>query len=296
MPVLDGYGATQVIREELNLKKLPIIAMTANAMASDRGACLAAGMNEHIGKPFDMAKLVSLLIRMTGFQAEIAPSTMPDTSIPKSAPNMLVPEVAGLDIQTALNRMSGMRSLYVRTAKGFVKIMDTAVPELQLFLSAGDKKKAVMHLHTLKGNAGTLGATAMAAQAATLEKFFTNSAGMAECEAALAQFEVLVRDTQKKMHQAITLVDAEHAIAKSVAVGKPLEGAVSDAARKALHSIAALAKTADLEALSVFAQSRELLAEFPPESVDTLDEALQNLDTEGAAIVCDQMLLALNNR
>ena len=294
MPVLDGYGATRAIREELHLQALPIIAMTANAMDSDREACLAAGMNEHIGKPFDIAKLVSLLIRMTGFLTDVAPSAAQDASALALSPEMPVPEVAGLDIQTALNRMSGMRSLYVRTAKDFVKIMDTAVPELHLCLSAGDKQKALMRLHTLKGNAGTLGATAMAAQAATLEKLCTTSAGMAECEAALVQFEVLVRHTQEKLREAIALFDAEHASNEQAAVEVPFKGVVSDAAREALHHIAALAKSANLEALQVFAQSRALMGEFHSESIDALDEALQNLDLDQASTICDQMLLSLN--
>ena len=68
MPVLDGYGATRVIREQLGLAHLPIVAMTANAMASDRDACLAAGMSEHVGKPFDLTSLVAVLVRMTGLQ------------------------------------------------------------------------------------------------------------------------------------------------------------------------------------------------------------------------------------
>ncbi len=61
MPVMDGYAATQVIRHDLGLGKLPIIAMTANALDSDRVDCLAAGMNEHVGKPFNMAHLVTVL-------------------------------------------------------------------------------------------------------------------------------------------------------------------------------------------------------------------------------------------
>jgi CheY-like chemotaxis protein len=66
MPVLDGYGATQSIREQLGLKDLPIVAMTANALASDRSDCLAAGMTEHIGKPFDYAQLVRVVLSLTG--------------------------------------------------------------------------------------------------------------------------------------------------------------------------------------------------------------------------------------
>ena len=65
MPVMDGYTATRTIRQEKGLTELPIIAMTANAMASDRAACLAAGMNDHVGKPFDLDQLVALLQSMT---------------------------------------------------------------------------------------------------------------------------------------------------------------------------------------------------------------------------------------
>jgi signal transduction histidine kinase/ActR/RegA family two-component response regulator len=60
MPVMDGFEATREIRQTLQ-QTLPIIAMTANAMASDRAACLAAGMNDHVGKPFNLPHLVALL-------------------------------------------------------------------------------------------------------------------------------------------------------------------------------------------------------------------------------------------
>ena len=199
-----------------------------------------------------------------------------------------------MDIRTALNRMSGMRSLYVRTAKDFVKFIDTAVPELQQCLITGDKQQAMMRLHTLKGNAGTLGATEMAAQAATLEKLCKTNAGMAECEAALAQFDVLVRDTQGKMQEAIALFGVEDAPKRPATAETPFTGAVSDAARQVLHKIAALAKAADLEVLQEFAQARELLAEFPEETMEALDEALQGLDLEAAITICDRMILGLN--
>jgi signal transduction histidine kinase/CheY-like chemotaxis protein len=66
MPVLDGYAATQYIRKQLGLKDLPIIAISANALASDRSECLAAGMTDHIGKPFDMAQLIRVVLCATG--------------------------------------------------------------------------------------------------------------------------------------------------------------------------------------------------------------------------------------
>jgi len=66
MPVMDGIDATRVIRSDLRFKTLPIIAMTANAMAADRDRCLDAGMNDHIAKPIDPDQLFNVLLRWTG--------------------------------------------------------------------------------------------------------------------------------------------------------------------------------------------------------------------------------------
>jgi PAS domain S-box-containing protein len=66
MPVMDGLTATRHLRETLNATTLPIVAMTANAMDTDRQACLAAGMNDHVGKPFNLTHLIDVLCRVTG--------------------------------------------------------------------------------------------------------------------------------------------------------------------------------------------------------------------------------------
>jgi two-component system, sensor histidine kinase and response regulator len=63
MPVMDGIAATRAIRSDSRFTSLPIIAMTANAMAADREKCLDAGMNDHIGKPIDPDQLFSVLVR-----------------------------------------------------------------------------------------------------------------------------------------------------------------------------------------------------------------------------------------
>ena len=62
MPVMDGLQATLHIRQQLKITQLPIIAMTANVMATDREHCLDVGMNDHIGKPFKVDDLVALLL------------------------------------------------------------------------------------------------------------------------------------------------------------------------------------------------------------------------------------------
>jgi CheY-like chemotaxis protein len=65
MPVMDGLTATREIRSMAAAARMPIVAMTANAMAIDRDACLEAGMNDHLSKPFDLAKVVKTLLQWT---------------------------------------------------------------------------------------------------------------------------------------------------------------------------------------------------------------------------------------
>jgi CheY-like chemotaxis protein len=60
---MDGLEATRRIRESEPPERLPILAMTANAFSEDRAACLAAGMNAHVGKPFQLDRLVDCILR-----------------------------------------------------------------------------------------------------------------------------------------------------------------------------------------------------------------------------------------
>jgi CheY-like chemotaxis protein len=65
MTVMDGLSATRAIRQQFDATTLPIVAMTANAMNADRQACLEAGMNDHVGKPFNINSLIQVLRNVT---------------------------------------------------------------------------------------------------------------------------------------------------------------------------------------------------------------------------------------
>ena len=115
MPVMDGYTATRTLRARPDLQNLPIIAMTANAMASDREACLAVGMNEHIGKPFELDHLVTVLRRLV---RPVAPAVQP-----KPRPVVLSGQAypsGDLDVDGALSRVGGDHGIYASVLQAFV--------------------------------------------------------------------------------------------------------------------------------------------------------------------------------
>ena len=113
MPEMDGYEATWAIRRDLGNRKLPIIAMTAHAMKSERQKCLDAGMNDHIPKPVEPQRLLAVLARWIGErtgQPHPAPVVQePDTGPPAGLPDT----VPGIDVAEALKRLLGNRELLV---------------------------------------------------------------------------------------------------------------------------------------------------------------------------------------
>jgi signal transduction histidine kinase/CheY-like chemotaxis protein len=201
MPILDGYGATDIIRNQLGLKALPIVAMTANAMPGDRTDCLAAGMNEHIGKPFDLGQLVALLRAITGADGSAA---MPQGAQPLQAP---WPALAGIDLEAALSRLGGQRALYVDIAREFMDELHSTLIELDDKLGASDAPHAKRLLHTLKGNAGTLGLQALANECARLERLCKDpglgAKGLEQCRAELPALKAAAESAKALLQKAV---------------------------------------------------------------------------------------------
>ena len=165
MPRMDGYTATRVLRQEMGVTT-PIIAMTANALPADRAACLAAGMSDHIGKPIDAHQLIALLLRYCPREAG-APEA---TEVHGANERLPLPSVpAGFDVDAALARLGGNHPLFARLARQWQHESAAMVAAAGTALQQGDYLGAARAMHTFKGVAATLGATALAQQAAQAE-------------------------------------------------------------------------------------------------------------------------------
>jgi len=173
MPVMDGIEATQAIRSDSRFQDLPIIAMTANAMASDREKCLKAGMNDHIGKPIDPDKLLGTLLHWIKRpdddgairQGQIHATTPAAFDNDAEAPL----DIVEIDVTSALKRTGGNRKRYEALLRRFAQQQGSVVEDIRKALFAGDLATAEREAHSLKGASGTLGAMSLSDAAAKAE-------------------------------------------------------------------------------------------------------------------------------
>ena len=174
MPVMDGLSATRAIRQLPGMQALPIIAMTANAMAQDRERCLEAGMNDHIAKPIDVQELVDKLrrwVRPGGSRQPPARAARPRQPAPGPQSGWIdaLADIEGLDARRGLGLVMGRERLYRELLTRFVASQSGQAKAIAQALASGQRDEARRLAHTLKGLAGQIGALPLREQAARLE-------------------------------------------------------------------------------------------------------------------------------
>ncbi|MDE1948255.1 MAG: PAS domain S-box protein [Burkholderiales bacterium] len=167
MPEMDGLEATRAIRAAVG-ERLPVIAMTANAFADDRQACLDAGMNDHIAKPVDPARLYATLLKwLPGIAAPGAAAALAPAPAALRPLMQALAQVPDLDPALALKFVGGSEDGLGKVIERFVQSYAAGAPELaQPQASAA----ALRHrCHSLRGACAVIGATALAGQVQALE-------------------------------------------------------------------------------------------------------------------------------
>ncbi len=180
MPGMDGLEATRRIRvlEVPWARSMPVIAMTAHVLESDRERSREAGMQDHLVKPIHPRDLHKMLLKWLA-------QTPENVDIPVEA------TMTALDVSLGLHHLNGNEQLYNKLLRRFADSNAQVGQEIRTAVDAGDMETAIRVAHTLKGVAASLGAPALSESALEAEQALKAGAlppdGLAALEAELGR-------------------------------------------------------------------------------------------------------------
>jgi CheY-like chemotaxis protein len=186
MPKMDGYEVTKRIRERAEWRGVPIIAMTANAMQSDRDQALAAGMVSHVPKPIDPVQLYAELAKYIVPDPAKPFDPMPESTVdgePEQS-GALPRELPGIDLADGLGHLAGKEAAYIRLLERFPESQAGTADDIRRSIIEGDLAAATRHAHSLKAVAGNLGAIGLRELAREVETALKSVASEGEASEA----------------------------------------------------------------------------------------------------------------
>jgi CheY-like chemotaxis protein/HPt (histidine-containing phosphotransfer) domain-containing protein len=189
MPEMDGYAATREIRQReadgripSGERRMPIIAMTASAMAGDRERCLESGMDDYLTKPVNSEALRTMLRRWTMLSQELDPRAAearidgPGGQMPMTTPDELLARVDVLSVLDASTvaalrdpDLGGDDAFLVEVIQAFLDDSPRHVQAVQQGFAASDAEVLMRAAHSLKGSCGNFGAARLHTLCAALE-------------------------------------------------------------------------------------------------------------------------------
>jgi signal transduction histidine kinase len=288
MPVMDGYTATGKLRKDQRFKELPIIAMTAHAMAGDADKSIAAGMSDHVTKPIDPDQLFATLQKWIKPVAE-------RTVVPKSPvrdepaePDQTVPleeglpeSLPGFDLTAGLSRLMDNERLYRKLLVDFgVQYAGTA-GEIRQALDAKDFEQAHSLVHNLKGLAGNLAATDLQAAAVEME---TLVKGQAAETASDQELNRKLKDLESALEQTLEAVRILGPMAEKKtdeAIADEVSSILRELVRKVADRIKAAAEMGDMMQIKSIAE--ELMSDSDAVSpfCDRIVRLAEDFDFDG---------------
>ncbi len=290
MPVMDGLTAVRLIRGEPGLDGLPVIALTAGVMAAQQEAALAAGMNDVLTKPLDLDRMADLLSLWVGPGSRGLPAAREGAapSAPAASPPAPAgaaesfPAIPGIDPERAAGFLSGNRRLFLDLLGRFIEESAAGVALARRTLDAGDRETAARQMHSIKGNAGTIGAVQLMQAAAWLE-----SAIAAQTPGVDERLAALDGDLGALAAAAAPWRRAPDAAPASAAA--PAVVQMSEAVAAELERLRAALRDQDLGAIARFEGLRPWLAATLGEEVTVrLGRAVRGLQFAEALVLLDR--------
>ncbi len=200
MPEMDGYEATRAIRDWEGVRRaavrLPIVALTANAMQGDDEACRAAGMDDYLPKPFKQEQLMMVLERHLGATRVAAAGPSPQTPVAEAASG--IPSFDRSVLENFLPHGDRVGPTARRLLTLFLRETERQLDEMERAEGAGDDATVQRLAHTLKSASASIGALVVAEAAKAVELQIRNQtpqrsatigqirAAFAECRRAMA--------------------------------------------------------------------------------------------------------------
>jgi HPt (histidine-containing phosphotransfer) domain-containing protein len=206
MPGMDGFEATARIREQQQAagRRVPIVAVTANAMRGDRQRCLDAGMDDYLAKPITRAGLYEQVQRWAGAASQgAAPVPQPPSPVATPATPAALASPAtptALDLAQLRSIVGDEPARIAEFVEMFVTLTAPLVDEFVHAVTAGDIEATRRAAHKLKGSCGSAGARELAAIGARAERAAQegDAAALQDCASQIAPALDRVRALQRE--------------------------------------------------------------------------------------------------
>ena len=200
MPIMDGYTAVRILRqnEEASGKHMPVIAMTANAMAGDREKCLRAGMDDYMSKPLNRALMEQTLrkwlpagAKSRGETAAAKPTVAPILAAPakSAAPPVAAPSGAVLDTEVIRDLLDVMGDEFTDLVRVYLEDTPKSLASLEQAAARGDIEGLIAPSHSLKSTSANLGALSLSELAKRLEHGARSATLSAEAPVIVAEIQ-----------------------------------------------------------------------------------------------------------
>ncbi|WP_432463128.1 PAS domain S-box protein [Agarivorans sp. QJM3NY_33] len=284
MPIMDGYTATKVIRHQLALADLPIIALTANALAGDRQKAIDAGMNDHISKPINVNNLFAVLAKWINLGERPPETQILDHRLVPHHVDIPLPDIEGLDTVVGLANANGSKSLYCKLLSKFSQ--QDVIDSLVLANLEERLQDAERIAHTIKGVSATLGMASLSQLAMLIEgqaeSGFINAIDIEQLQAKMVPLQQSLREYFTDNPETSNGVDDEST------------PEVSDKALSlCLDKLATLLEDFDSESNEYLDNHHEILSRFPPLAKE-LQRLIEEYDYEAAGQIVLSMQRQLN--
>ena len=271
MPVMGGLQATRLIRSQAQHATLPIIAMTANAMTSDREECLRAGMNDHVAKPVNPVVLLNTIGQWIRPRPGVGGDTDETRRLANSAATDLVmPPLPGIDTDDGLSRMMGRKEAYLNLLRKFAAHCRDAAAQCRSAVDGGDVETAARVAHTLKGLAGQIGAHALQTAASQLEAGLRPSAEPRTVPMLLEGFERALDAVMRTLDEQLPMAPEAMASIESEERTRTLQ--------KTCERLAQLLAASDFEASTEWQAHADLLRAGLGKDFRIIGKAIDNFE------------------